>query len=47
MRTQMFIRLDSRLKENIRKLAKAEHRDMNSYVVVLFEEKIRELKNGK
>ncbi len=46
-RTQLFIRLEPQLKARVRKFAKAERRDMNSFVVVLLENKFKETKNAK
>ena len=44
MRTQLFIRLEPELKERVRKLAKAERRDMNSFILNLIDKKISEVK---
>ena len=46
MREQLLIRLDSKLKQKVRKFAKTERRDMNSFVVVLLEDKFKELENA-
>ncbi len=43
----MIIRLELKLKERIRKLAEAERRDMNSFVLCLFDKKIIEVENGR
>ena len=47
MREQLLIRLEPKLKAKIRKLAKADRRDMNSLVVIWFETKIKELESAK
>lgn len=47
MRKQLLIRLESKTKEQIRKLAKADKRDMNAYVLILLENHIDEVSNAK
>ena len=47
VREKLLIRLEPKLKEKIKKLAKAERRDMNSYVCILFENKIKGLENAR
>jgi len=46
MREQLLIRLEPKLKQKVKKFAKEERRDMNSFVVVLLENKFREIENA-
>ena len=46
MREQLLIRLEPKLKQKVRKFAKAEMRDMNSFIVVLLEDKFKEIENA-
>ena len=46
MRKQLLIRLEQKTKDKLRKIAKAEHRDMNSFVLCLIDKKIIEVENA-
>jgi len=46
MRTQLLIRLEPETKAKIRKIARAERRDMTSLVLSLLDKKIAEVNNG-
>ena len=43
----MLIRLEPQTKAKIRKMANAERRDMNSFVLILIDKKISEVENAR
>jgi len=47
MRKSLYIRLEPKLKQKFRKIAKSERRDMNSLVLFLIDKKIAEVKNAR
>ena len=43
---QLLIRLEPEIKNKIRAIAKSKRRDMNSLVLIWFDEKLKEAKNA-